>query len=703
MVEMSDGARLDRRESGCMSAVQARPEKKRTARERFGSKPNPFEHGAGYAVVRGADHKRVSMLPRRTEWQDYSAALELVLAKPPVAPGSCAAACPCLGTGVMRLRPLQAWALSEFLAMRGGLGILGVGTGKTLCSLLLPRLMGWERGLLLVPAALRDKTLKIDVPLLSRHWHLPSFSDTEGLSYEYGGPRVLDVGDPATVVVCSYEELSRESKAEYLEKTRVPDGIFADEVHFLKRRGSGRTKRVLRYFQKQPGCEFVGASGTVTHRSVMDYGHLLNLGLDDASPVPHSFLELKTWADALDEDVQEYARAKPGALFDFCREGETARDGYRRRLLESPGVVSSSDFSTSIGLTVRETPMPEAPPAVVEAFTRLRNKAEMPDGEKCSSALGQARHARELTLGFFLRWVWPEGKRDQEWLDARKIWRSYVRKVTQKSHNGRWYDTEMQVANAVRRGELDALVVDERTGQWVNAHDTWFPVRADRRARWGQDEPPREIVWLSDYMVEHLEQWASKNLGIVWVENVLFMEHLRKRGNTCFGAGENEVELEDGKRSVFCSYAHATGKNLQIWDRMYFPNPLTSGKAWEQGLGREHRPNCRKWAGKQYEFSDEVVADVSIGCREAWWSFTRSKLDARYTEETLGQPQRLNRATLVDMTTEETVLARCDAGDPLWAETGHARIDDLFSAGGRAREEDRKREEEQGSEEISPG
>lgn len=657
--------------------------KKKSARERFGAKTNPFAVPGQHVVGRSSDFRRIAALPRRTHWTDFSAAITAAFALPPRRPGSCPPRCPCGGTGSMQLRPRQGWALSEILQERGGIGVLGVGDGKTAISFLLPLLMGWKRAILFVPAGLRDKTLKIDLPALARHWRMPHVAGTP-----YDGPDNLEVR--------SYEELSRVSFSDYLEKRRLPDGIICDEVHYLKHKGSARTKRVLRYFTAFPETEFAGLSASLVHRSLMDYGHLTNLALKDTSPLPHSFIELKTWADVIDEEMPPYARPKPGALWDFCRIGETVRDGFRRRFLEAPGIISSPDLSTSIGLQVREIEHPPVPEVVVEAFRRLRNTAEMPDGEMCSTVLDQARHARELFLGFYLRWVWPGGVKDKEWLDVRKRWRTYVRKMTSRSHGGKWYDTEAQVANAIMRRELDGILLDDKTGKTYEVYSDWVPVREDRKVKWGSREPPKEVVWLSAYMLVALEKWAQENTGIVWIENIGFLDELRKRrtagteapgsgasvkwsghGCACYGAGENEIELEDGFRSVFASFAHKTGKNLQMFNRMCFSNPLSSGKAWEQALGREHRPKCMTKGVP----ADEVIADVFLGCRETWWSFERSKLDAQMIEATLGQPQRLNKATILS-TGEEIVMQRCDSGAPLWAPTGHAKIDASLSKAG---------------------
>ncbi len=564
----------------------------------------------------------------------------------------------------MRLRPLQAWALAEFLHERGGVAWAGPGTGKTLISFLVVMLLGWQRAVLFVPASLRDKTLKIDYPLLARHWLLPPL---EG---------------PNSVEVHSYEALSRTNFADYLEMRRIPDGVVFDEVHYIMNRGSGRGKRWNRFIDMYPTTEVVGMTGSPVHRSIMNYGHFMHYALKDTSPVPQGFMEQKTWADALDEGIPDFARPEFGALWDFCLEGETVRDGYRRRMLETIGVVSSPDLSTNIGLEIRELPAPKPPKEVVEAFHRLRNTGELPGGEVCTTKMDQVRHARELFLGFYLKWLWPEDKPDKEWIRKRRMYRKYIRKMTTRSHGGIHLDTEAQVVTAYRKGDIVCAEVEmSLDGKSVLRTDVdvcaeWFEISAARAAVWGDKEPPKAIVWLSDYMVVELERWAAKhtgdNAGIVWIENVLFLDEFRKRGHPCFGAGENEIELESGKRSVFASFAHSVGKNLHMFHHMCFSNPQQSGKAIEQTLGRQHRPR---------QTADTVFAEVFLGCRESWWAFERCRMDAKYIESTIGTKQRLNMATIV--TTPDTeVITRCDSGDPLWAETGHSKIDDMFGVVG---------------------
>lgn len=661
------------------------PKKKRTAAERFGTKPNPFATKTGNVVGRSAELRRIAALPRRETWQDNSVALTLVFAKPPVTPGSCPPGCPCGGKGFMKLRPQQAWALTEFFEQRGGIGVMGPGAGKSLVALLISILLGWERPLLLVPAGLRDKTLKLDVPIYSRHWKLPPILGMTG-----NGPGALEVR--------SYEELSQDNFSDYLSKRKIPDGMICDEVHKLARRGAGRTKRMHRFFNDFPTTEMVGLSGTLVHRSVFDYGHITNFALKSTSPLPHSMLELRTWADALDAGIPEHVRPYPGALMDFCVKGETVRDGYRRRFLETPGVISSPDLSTNIGLIVSEVKVPKVPDEIREAFHVLRNTGDLPSGEKCQTSLDQARHARELLHGFVYFWEWPNGERDKEWLKKRKAARRYVRKMTSRSHmvggTRIWLDTELQVYKAVEKGLIvcseDEMSEDGKKliRSHVDVLAEWIEIREDRRKLWnGKPEPPKKAKWISTYMLEFYEAWADQHdknkgedAGIAWVESIAFLEELRARDaargikDRCFAAGENDIEVESGKRTVFASLAHTLGKNLHQFHWMLFGNPLSSGKAKEQALARMHRPG---------QLADDVNAEIVLGCRETWWSWERSKLDANYIEATLGQPQRLNKATLDIKTTEAVALAMADNGDPLWAESGFSRIDGMFGVLGK--------------------
>ncbi len=159
-------------------------------------------------VVRTPEWHRIRALPRR-EWSDATAAVDYWTSRFAL-------------RSDVRLRPIQAIALSEIHHCGGLLGPIKVGHGKTLISLLAPAVVGSVRPVLLLPAHLLQKT-EIDMADLSKSWRIPT-----------------------NLRPISYQALGRESMATWLMQWR-PDGIFADEVHRLKNPDAAVTKRVTRF------------------------------------------------------------------------------------------------------------------------------------------------------------------------------------------------------------------------------------------------------------------------------------------------------------------------------------------------------------------------------------------------------------------------------------------------------------------------
>jgi len=116
---------------------------------------------------------RIAALPRRT-WSDAAAAdLAVMLTRELKTPN-----------GTMALRPVQAIALYEAMECGGLFGPIRVGGGKTLLTLLLPVVLEAKRPILLLPAALVEKTWR-DVQVLKEHWRLPT--NVQIVSYELLG------------------------------------------------------------------------------------------------------------------------------------------------------------------------------------------------------------------------------------------------------------------------------------------------------------------------------------------------------------------------------------------------------------------------------------------------------------------------------------------------------------------------------------
>lgn len=533
--------------------------------------------------------------------------------------------------GEMRLRPIQAAVLYEAHDYGGAFSTARVGAGKTIISLLAPTVLESKRPLLLIPAKLKIKTLR-EMQTLRCHWQI-----TDRLRVE------------------SYELLGRVSGSKILDGYQ-PDLIVADEAHKLKNTKAAVTRRVRRYMNDHPETRFIALSGTATKRSLQDYAHILRWCLGEFAPVPRSFSDLLDWSAALDEHRDMSKRMAPGALADLMNDEEmdlllsdegdgeqaatAARSAFRRRLVDTPGVVATPEGQLACSLVI-EAVEPAYTSTTEEAFSHLRQFWETPDGQPVSDAMTLWRHARELACGFYYRW---EPAAPQPWLEARRAWCQFVRKVLKHS---RTLDSELQVA----REHADTL----EYRNWVAVRDTF--------------KPNSVPVWIDDATLKLAAAWMTQNVGLCWVEHQAFGERLSAMtGVPYFGAGGKcgsvSVEQADARKSAIVSVAsNSEGRNLQAWSKNLVVSAPPPGTLWEQMLGRTHRD------GQQ---ADEVTVDVVMGCIEQWRGFQRATADARYLEQTLGQEQKLLYADKV-IPTKEEVHSR--AGSARWF-TDKERDDD---------------------------
>ncbi len=395
-------------------------------------------------VERTREVARIAALPRRVWTEEASAQLAAMLTRELKTPG-----------GSQSLRPVQAIALYEAMEVGGLFGPIRVGGGKTLLTLLLPLVLEARRPILLLPAALVEKTWR-DYEALREHWRLPT--NLQMISYEMLG-LVQSAG-----------------KLDYIE----PDFIEADECHFLKNHAAGRTRRVTRYMREHPETRFAAVSGTVMKASVKDFAHMLRWALKTSAPIPSSDDEIATWADALDEKVNPLARRQPGALldldttaprqepvatsdfFDMARGRTTvARQVFQSRLLQTRGVVASQR-TDGVTCSLRVASLEYEPAAITSSHIDImRNGVKdatsgeyvtrpwsTPDGWSFSQPFEFRMYLRQLALGFHSVW---DPRPPMTWITARRDWAAFVRDTLSESLD---LDTELQVANAVDGGRL---------------------------------------------------------------------------------------------------------------------------------------------------------------------------------------------------------------------------------------------------------
>lgn len=510
--------------------------------------------------------------------------------------------------GTMRLLPLQNAGLIEAAIMQGLFAPLPCGDGKTLLSLLLPTALDAKRAVLLVPTRLVGKTEYEIKTVYSKHFNLPS------------------------ITIVTYEQLSSQKDADILERL-APDLIIGDECHKLRHRRTGRWRRMDRFMKKHPECRYCWLSGTITSKSIRDYDHLIEAALRKSSPLARGWREVSDWAGAI--DVKPEYVMRPGALMKLCAENENVREGYARRLIQSKGVITTSKPSIGTSLVLRKL-MPKIPSRVQDVLDEVRKSWSI-EGNKFSDILTQHAYLRQVACGFYYRWVWPGGVPDYEWLAARSAWKTAAGEKLQHPRQG--MDTEGLLALAADRwlrGKHEGVV-------WN------CPAWADWKAVKDRPEPPKETVWIDDWLCrdalaraeEHAKGSADKEPApcIIWVEHTAIGAKLAElAGRTYYGQGSSALGV-DQDFLIASRRVHSEGNNFQHHYGSCLFFVACSGAEMEQTLARIHRPGQER---------DEVEAGYYGHTPELLGAMKNAKAQAIYQQETFKQRQKLLYATFVD-------------------------------------------------------
>jgi hypothetical protein len=579
----------------------------------------------------------------------------------------------------LSLRGVQAVALFEGHQQQGLLGPIGVGRGKTLIHLLMARVLGSMRPMLVLQGGLIGKTRREWLEL-AVYWQIPNW-----------------------LKLISYEVLGRVSGKEELERFQ-PDLIACDEIHKLKSHKAAVTKRVLTYVEhhryhsaKKAKCRLcdegippralvsaglrtrlrvVGLSGTITSKSLKDFAHIVHMCVPENNVLPTSWHELECWRLALDENVNEISRVAPGALLKLCtpddwKDGASAltvaRRGFARRLRETPGIVATTDSTLGASLQLSEREPPTSP-AIEHAFKLLRTAWQLPDGYQCVDGVEVYRHACSLARGYYRVW---NPRPPAAWLESRSYWGTAVRYVIK----GGKYDSEQDVAlnahrfritvndviqwrNPERKPELPLAHSDPVIGA-MHVYDYWKQERERPQPGTGLPfKPNSEAVWICDSVLKDAAAWLESHpRGIVWTDSTAFGPALAKfSGRPYFaekGLDSSGRYIEDATGPIIASLdANKTGRNLQFkWSDNYYVCPMGDGAETEQALARTHREG---------QDEDTVTAEFFLGCLEYAVAFDAARSRARFIEESTTNPQKLNYADITFPTAGE-IEARTDS------------------------------------------
>jgi hypothetical protein len=526
--------------------------------------------------------------------------------------------CDCVarwGYCIKEFNAIQGEALEEFERVGGLLGAIGVGHGKTGISLFLPLVSpDTHVALLLIPAHVRQQLLERDYPQWSAHFNTPSLQT----DFKPGMPLLH---------VLSYSELSLPKNSDILARIR-PDLIIADEAHSIKDRKRPRFKRILRLVKDKPDVKFAFMSGTMTSKSIKDYAHLAHFALGDGSPLPHAYQTLDHWSAAI--DALDY-NCDPGKLEAFKIGNESIREAFQRRYLSTPGVVATQTSSVDCSLTIIGR-CPSIPSDLDKLLKDTLRDWKRPDGEELVEAKDLAIVARQLSLGFYYRMIFPHGEPIElveRWFEVRQAYHKELR--NKLKYGGEHMDSPKLLEDAAER----YLAGERGTLTWESEfYEEWKSIRSDVN-------PETQTVWVSDFALNYANEWTSKYVGIVWCEFTAFANRLAKlSGAPYFGGGLKAglaIQQEKGDRSIIASIAaHCTGKNLQVFDTQLVTTPPSDGAIWEQLIGRTHR---------QGQKADEVIVEVFQHTQEYRDALKQAKMRSFYMQETQKNPQKLCYAT----------------------------------------------------------
>lgn len=521
--------------------------------------------------------------------------------------------------GTQTLLEHQALALLEIGIYGGAYLPLPVGAGKTLISLLAARMRPEiVRPLILTRASLVEKT-KIEEIEYRKNWILPSFFRVE-----------------------SFERMSRVGAAGFLE-SYAPDLIIVDEAHALKNKGAAVTRRVFRYLRQNPRVLLVAMTGSSIGTSIRDVAHIMGRCLGARSPLPHHHHDVEEWAAALDVGGRA-RRLEPGALLRLASSpDEDARSAVCRRILETPGIVAMRGTTTDIPIQIRSH-VADHDDAQTAALAALRTTGETPDGELAEDAIAIWRHAREISLGFYSVWDPPA---PLEWKHARREWHAWCRDILESN-----------------RRDLDSA---EQLARHLRAHPDHYPEAAASLERWRVVEPSfrpnPKARWISGSAIDWIARYLAKDKrpAIVWTDRPVVGEALRALlGIPYYGEEGTDAATgayighARGQTIATSSRAGATGHNLQAFSRNLCLDIPRSPIAWEQRIGRTHRPG---------QTADLISVDLLFGVREDVSAFAAAQEYAANVEALTGAPQKLCSADCTEVLAPDEIEGK---KEPRW-------------------------------------
>ncbi len=575
---------------------------------------------------------------------------------------------PCIRT----LNAVQSWLLYEAEQSEGAVGFCGVGSGKSMAFLLAALLFPWARLAVLLIEPKQRQHYRSQYVRLREHFRVPTLVPDDGFGYTVPGTTPLHL--------VSYSVLSQMQNSDLLD-TKDPDVLLGDEFHRacgnsavnrrVKRYAADRIRRreeALARGEKVPrrALTLIGASGTLESGSIEDTQMVCAFSLGMGSPLPIDPEEAKRWTQVIDPVRQPDRKSKTAKMLHQVFAGTTiddddfsflvgtapeskVREGFRRRRLLTPGIISASASSVNATIFISEREAPKMPMAVRDALMRVRTENIRPDGEYLAERVEQIAAARNVACGFYNYWAFP----------AHPCTCTDVKRCDQCILIDDWYARRKEFNKALRGMllggylNLDSPKLCEDAAErfyqqppYKGVLPTWacaeWPAWRDIRDRVKYEEREKWIANGGEFLVQDAAKWATENKGVVWFQSIVFGRRLSElTGLPYYNGGpgaEQRMRAEKGDRSIICSIkAHGAGTDgLQnIFNKQLIAEtPASNSKqtGYEQLLGRLHREGQPK---------PEVFTELYGHVRELKDAFIRAYEQAEFNFEMTGNRQKL--------------------------------------------------------------
>lgn len=369
--------------------------------------------------------------------------------------------------------------------------------------------------------------------------------------------------------------------------------------------------------EAHPECKFLPLTGTPGDESVSNIAHIQRWvhGPDNA-PLPQNYVELSSWADALDATVM--VRTAPGCLSEFAGGSillADVRAGVGARIAQTPGNIYFRDDSVACSLYLDAHKLEEVGPEIDKTFAYVReHEDEMPDGRVIDTPIERWRTFYTLGLGFVHVIDPPPPK---EWREARRLYNAFVREILARNEPG--LDQPLLVGEACARGIIDSGGLYEA---WKEIEPT-FKVHS-------------KIVWYDDSALHYCAKWAKEHHGLVWTPYPAFGKRLAELTGLPFfhqqGVCSKHGLIDEyhGKTSaVVSTQANAMGRNLQDrWSKMLIVAPSAKSDLLEQQIGRVHR---------QGQLAESVEITFLLSSIETWEALQKARYSRSEFDKDFGQ------------------------------------------------------------------